>query len=226
MDPKNIEDIKTFFGSYKEAKPSKASELFILGYLSHKDMSGYDIFKFIEKTADTGGTWYKMNKATVYNTLNRMSQDGLIEITKTVRDSKRPIKDIYRITDHGKEFLKELVLNDLHNPPIILINFIPALFFSRVISTDELKDALKIKIEQISFIIELNKNISKMSLGTISELFIESRIEMYGALLKYLKKVMKLAESKPIEELILIKDLDRESAKAKIEKHFKRGVSK
>ncbi len=226
MDPNNIEDVKKFVKMYKEIKPSKASELYILGLLSHMNLSGYDIFKLIEKTADTSGGLVRVNKATVYNTLNRMEKDGLIVIVETVQDPKRPPKSIYDLTDDGKNYLKQLVLQDFQNPPFILANFVPALFFSSVLTQEELKDILTTKIEQVEFIIEVNKNVAKMDLGDFSNSFIIFKTDMYRSLLDYLKNLLKLAETKPLDKLFVIKALTPEKATAELEKHFREGSKK
>jgi DNA-binding PadR family transcriptional regulator len=220
MDPTNLQDVKKFFESYKKAKPSKSSELYILGYLSHSKLSGYDIYKLISKTADTGGAWLKLNKATVYNTLNRMKDEGLIEIAETLREKKRPIKDIYRITDSGKDLLRQLVLQDLQNLPVMLINFTPALFFSQVLSSEELHDALNDKIEQVKFIIGFYKNVSRISQGAFTDLIVENKIDTYEAMLKYLKKVLKLVEQTPMDDLIKIDGLDSKARKRSVKKFF------
>jgi DNA-binding PadR family transcriptional regulator len=226
MDPNNIEDVKKFVKSYKDIKPSKASELYILGLLSHMNLGGYDIFKLIEKTADTSGGLVRVNKATVYNTLNRMEKDRLIEIVKTIKDPKRPPKSIYSIADKGKEYLKELVLQDFSNPPFILVNFVPALFFSRVLSKEELKEVIATKIEQVEFITEVNKNVAKMDLGDFSNSFMIFKNDMYRSLLDYLKNLLKLVETKPLDKLFAIKALTPEKAVAEFEKHFKEGLEK
>ena len=213
MDPKDIDDVKKFIDLYKNAKPAKYSELFILGYLSFQDMSGYDIYKLIKKTADAGGSWYRLNKATTYNTLNRMNKDGFIEIVKTITDGKKPPKDIYSITDQGQKYLKEMVYSELKNPPLILINFLPALTFSKVLTNNELKEVIKIKIEQIEFILGLLKLSSRISPGTITELIIESRTAIYNSLLKLLKKMLKVLDEKPIEEFMKVQEFDGEKVK-------------
>jgi len=223
MDPSNIEDVKKFVKQYKDLRPSKASELYILGLLSHMNLGGYDIFKLIEKTADTSGGLVRVNKATVYNTLNRMEKDGIIKIVKTIQDPKRPPKSIYSLDEKGKQYLKELVLQDFSNPPFILVNFVPALFFAKVLTKTELEKAIKTKIEQVEFIVEVNKNVSKMDLGDFSNSFLIFKIDMYESLLDYLKDLQKLIQTKPKDELFAIRALTPEKAVAEFEKHFKEG---
>jgi DNA-binding PadR family transcriptional regulator len=226
MDPNNIQDVKKFINSYKEIKTSKVSELYILGLLSHMNLSGYDIFKLVEKTADTSGGWVSVNKATVYNTLNRFEKDGLIEIVETVQDPKRPPKSIYGIADKGKIYLKDLVLQDFENPPFILVNFIPALFFSGDLTKDELINIISTKIDQVEFIVQANENISKMDLGDFSNSFMIFKIDMYKSLLDYLKDLLELIKTKPLEQLFVIRALTPEKAVQEFQKHFKEGLDK
>ena len=48
MDEKKHFDLDAFIQEYKSAKPLKVPELYILGILSLKDSSGYEIYKIIE----------------------------------------------------------------------------------------------------------------------------------------------------------------------------------
>jgi DNA-binding PadR family transcriptional regulator len=152
-----------------------------------------------------------------------MEKDGLIEIVETIQDPKRPPKSIFDLTDGGKNYLKQLVLQDFQNPPFILVNFVPALFFSSVLTQDELIEVLVTKIEQLEFIIEVNKNVAKMDLGDFSNSFIVFKTDMYRSLLDYLKNLLKLAQTKPIDELLAIKALTPEKALSEASKHFKEG---
>ena len=106
------------------------------------------------------------------------------------------------------------------------MNFVPALFFSRVLTKKELREVITAKIEQVEFIVEVNKNVSTMDLGDFSNSFMIFKNDMYRSLLDYLKNLLTLVETKPLDKLFAIKALTPEKAVAEIEKHFKEGLEK
>lgn len=82
----------------------------ILGLLTERAMSGYDIKKHVHKvlSAVTSASY-----GTLYPTLHKLLEEGLVEVQEVPQQS-RPSKKLYRITDRGSEELQAW----LRQPPI------------------------------------------------------------------------------------------------------------
>ena len=120
----------------------------ILGVLSIKPGSGYDIKKFCDKSI---AHFWNENYGHIYPVLKQLEQDGWVCKTTEISESK--MRNIYNITDLGKQKLIEW----LSVPPEIMqarYEFLLKMFFSHYISAD-------IVIERLEKSIEHCKNIQK-----------------------------------------------------------------
>lgn len=216
MNLTHARDAKEFLDSYKAVKPAKISDLLILGLLSYENLSGYDIFKFIERKADYSGSFLRINKTTVYNTLSRMTDEGLVEIVERVRDGNRPVKSIYTLTNQGKTYLRALLINNFRMPPVIFINFYLDLTCYNVLTKDEIKKALTIKIDQIQSLIEISKVYAKTVPGTILGLLVESEIAIFEIILKTSQNLLQTLDEKPKDELFQIHEVEEENILAEM----------
>lgn len=212
-------NLEKFADTYKKAKPLKVTELYILGMLAYKDSSGYDIYRLIAKKSEGVGAWLKLNKATIYNTLARMTQDRLIEVSQIVQDIKRPTKSIYRLRPKGREYLRNMLLEDLHGPPWVFVNFTLPLRFSKVLSKKELKEIVQQKIEQVELFLQFNKmTYGEFFSGTILELMQENQIRIFEVQLEFLNKLQKELDKKSVNELFKIDEFDIDKIMAKVKK--------
>lgn len=85
----------------------------ILGILSISPMSGYDIKKFIEISI---GYFWNENFGHIYPVLKRLKSEGLV--TKHIEEADlRPNRNVYTITDKGKETLSQWLSEDPQNTP-------------------------------------------------------------------------------------------------------------
>lgn len=213
----NRDTIKEILDSYRMAKPAKISDLLILGLLSHKNLSGYDIYKFIEGKADRSGSLLRITKTTVYNTLSRMTDDGLVRINEQVRESNRPIKSIYTLTDKGKASLRELLINNFSVPPILFINFFLDLTCYNVLTKEEIKKGLTIKIDQIQSFIEISKLYAQTVPHTIFGFLVESEIEIFQVILKTSKNLLEIVDETFLDELFNIQEVEEGTILTKME---------
>ncbi|MBU7015984.1 MAG: helix-turn-helix transcriptional regulator [Theionarchaea archaeon] len=209
--------IKEVLDSYKAVRPAKISDLLILGLLSHRNLGGYDIYKFIEGKADRSGSLLRINKTTVYNTLSRMTDEGLVRITEQVRESKRPVKSIYTLTEKGKTRLRELLINNFGVPPILFINFFLDLTCYNVLTKEEIKKGLAIKIDQIQSLIEISKLYAQTVPQTIFGSLVESEIEIFQVILKTSKHLLKILDKTPLDELFNIQQVEEDTILTEME---------
>lgn len=91
--------------SYIKTKDRTVSlELAILGFLSERARTGYDL-----KTKCFAGalrTFWPADQAQIYRTLERLRQDNLVTVRRR-RQSSRPDRRIFELTNRGREALAE-----------------------------------------------------------------------------------------------------------------------
>lgn len=87
-------------------------KVLILYYLSIKSTHGYEIQKFIQ--TNQMDKWTKIQSGSIYYALNKLEKEGLIVLVEEIGSGTKARK-IYKITDKGREELKELVKNEMGN---------------------------------------------------------------------------------------------------------------
>lgn len=115
----------------------------ILGYLSMKPMSGYDLKKLFHMSA---AFFWPADQAQVYQTLKRLKNDGMIEVSGTEQDAG-PSKTLYAVTDKGREALHDWLLNPSQSDFITRQPFLMQLFLSGALSREELLEFIDAQIE-------------------------------------------------------------------------------
>ncbi|MBF7809349.1 PadR family transcriptional regulator [Clostridium beijerinckii] len=87
-------------------------KVLILYYLSIKSTHGYEIQKFIQ--TNHMDKWTKIQSGSIYYALNKLEKDKLIVLKEEIGSGSKARK-IYKITDKGRDELKELVKNEITN---------------------------------------------------------------------------------------------------------------
>jgi len=197
-------DMEEMLELLKPVKPAKMTDLLILGMLSSKNLSGYDIYKAIAAKADFVGSWLKLNKGTVYNTLARFNDEKFIEVVERKSSISKPDKTIYGLTEHGREHLRLLLKNNFEIPPVIIVPFYLDLMCYHVLTKDEIREALKKKIEQAEMMIQLVGFVSKSGFGTVIENYIECQTEILKVIQKSFQKMLNTLDDGPVEDFYRI----------------------
>jgi DNA-binding PadR family transcriptional regulator len=96
----------------------------ILGSLTLRPMSGYDIKKGIEGSI---ANFWSESYGQIYPILKRLADEGAVERTDEPIEGKRP-RHVYAITDKGRERLVEW-LREPAEPPPVRIELLLKLFF-------------------------------------------------------------------------------------------------
>lgn len=78
----------------------------------------------------------------IYQTIERLVRDGLIEVQATERAENRPERTVYEITPSGRETLRDWMLTMLSTPAREFPEFPAALAFMPVVTQEEARDAL------------------------------------------------------------------------------------
>jgi DNA-binding PadR family transcriptional regulator len=78
----------------------------------------------------------------VYQTIERLLRDGLIDVQATERAENRPERTVYEITREGRETLREWMLTMLSTPAREFPEFPAALAFLPIVTQEEAREAL------------------------------------------------------------------------------------
>jgi DNA-binding PadR family transcriptional regulator len=78
----------------------------------------------------------------VYQTIERLLRDGLIQVQATERSENRPERTVYEITSSGRETLREWMITMLSTPAREFPEFPAALAFMPIITQEEAREAL------------------------------------------------------------------------------------
>ncbi|MCD1260146.1 PadR family transcriptional regulator [Paenibacillus athensensis] len=79
----------------------------LLSLLAREPLSGYDIK---QQMAGRINPFYKINNNQLYPVLSKLEAEGLVKLQAHERESYRPAKKIYAITDQGLASLKAWVI--------------------------------------------------------------------------------------------------------------------
>jgi PadR family transcriptional regulator, regulatory protein AphA len=83
-----------------------ATEAALLGLLRHGEMSGYDLRKLVERSV---GYYWTPAKTQIYSSLPRLVEAGFAT-RRTVRQTERPDKHLYSITDAGRKAVVDWIV--------------------------------------------------------------------------------------------------------------------
>ena len=95
-------------------------DLVILGFLSEKPMSAYDLAQLIEEKH--ASKLVKISTPTVYKNCKRLFADGFLS-GKTTQKTKQPEKTVYSLTKKGTERFAFLMAHFSSNIEPIFFNF-------------------------------------------------------------------------------------------------------
>lgn len=131
-------------------------KIVLLGFLYEKPLHGYEIKHIIENHMDD---WTDIKVGSIYFALNKLTEDGLIQIQAELQEGNRPAKTVYEITDLGKEaFINQL--QDLWTKDIR--SYYPldiGIFFMNYLPKELLSKILDDKIDQLEkTVLHLNKH--------------------------------------------------------------------
>ncbi len=109
----------------------------ILGVLSWKPTTGYDLKKFFE---DSSWMYWSGNNNQIYKALVQLLDEGLVT-NEVQHQEKAPTKKIYTITEKGKQELKKWVLS-APEPPEFKKTFLVQLSWADLLTEEELNEVL------------------------------------------------------------------------------------
>lgn len=121
----------------------------ILGFLSIKPLSGYDIKKLFNYSA---AYFWPADQAQIYRVLKKLLMDGSAEL-ETQEQGKTGERKVYAITEKGRRVLHDWIVNPETSDFISHLPFLLKLFFTGALSQEEqlvfLDEQLKVNNELI-----------------------------------------------------------------------------
>ncbi len=105
----------------------------ILGFLSIKSFSGYDIKKLFDMSADY---FWPADQTQIYKTLKKLTKDGLVEL-KEQKKGETVDRKVYAITDKGQAAHLTAAAESSVSDFISRDMFLMRLFFSGALNKDE-----------------------------------------------------------------------------------------
>ncbi|MEU2092996.1 PadR family transcriptional regulator [Nocardia beijingensis] len=122
--------------------------LAVLGLLAEKPRHAYDMRRVIRERGHERALGVK--NATLYDVLPRLVDAGWIERADTVRDSNRPERVVYRITDSGVVTLLDWLRAWLSSADLDHNAFTVALAFMFALPKDEVAELVSRRAQQVA----------------------------------------------------------------------------
>jgi len=121
-----------------------------------KPLSGYDLAKEFNNSV---GFFWKTTHQQIYRELARLESEGMLT-SEVIRQSERPDKKIYRITDYGRSHLVEWIAQPSVPTPIkedMLVKMYVGFLVPREMLISELEQLREIHVERLSLYHEYEK---------------------------------------------------------------------
>ncbi len=122
----------------------------ILGFLSFKSLSGYDLKKAFDRSIQH---FWPANQSQIYRTLSALSDDGQVDIEVIEREDRLDMK-IYHITESGEEELHQWLSTPLPEQAF-REPFLIQLYFGSRLSDEELFALLDHAIQELKEKLEI-----------------------------------------------------------------------
>ncbi|MFD1177593.1 PadR family transcriptional regulator [Paenibacillus puldeungensis] len=160
--------------------------LILLGLLMAQSQHGYQINEFIERNLSTVTD---MKKPTAYATLDKLSQQGYIEV-QTEQEGNRPPRKVYSINEQGKQYFYKLLINNLSSAETVNYRGDIGLMFINHLPGDQARSALRQKLDKDKkMLAELQQTPSHGNVTGVN-LAIKHKITMLEAEIAFLEQTV------------------------------------
>jgi PadR family transcriptional regulator AphA len=122
----------------------------ILGFLTYRPFSGYDLKKFFDESVRH---FWSATQSQIYRTLGRMTKDGWVRM-EMVEQEDRPNRKVYHITDEGLAELRRWLTTPL-DLPAIRREWLIQVFFAHRLSDEEIIAVFEGRAEKLRHKLEL-----------------------------------------------------------------------
>lgn len=102
------------------------AEFLVLGFLAPGPAHGYDVHRHL--LSEVGTVWH-IGRSQLYALLARLERDGLV-VHERVGQENLPAKNIFRLTDRGRDLFEQWRDSPVHNVRELRLDFLAKVFFA------------------------------------------------------------------------------------------------
>src|SRR5437763_9743839 len=117
------------------------TRVLVLGVLLKQPMHGYEVRRELESW--NAEQWANITYGSIYFSLTKMAEEGLVEVVSTDDRGTRPARTVYAITAHGRQEFARLLRELWWEYRPAIDPFRVALSFMNCLSREELLAALR-----------------------------------------------------------------------------------
>lgn len=186
-------------------------KLVILGLLMEANRHTYEIRQTMKERGMTN--YMKLQDGSLYYAMDQLHKDGLVEALEVVRDTNRPEKTIYQITEAGKRKFQELLSHQLHEEIKHYHPLYVALPFTVHGDQAKIADILEHKILEQKMIMNKMKSLYNEHLNIVPRVVLQMMVGSYKRAfteLKWLEELQRDAREGRLQERDSELDVDWE----------------
>lgn len=136
----------------KRRKVGNPLALAVLAFLLMKPMHPYELGRILKETGKDKDIKY--NRGSLYMVVQQLAKAGFVQEHETVRDTQRPERTVYALTDSGRDemydWMRELVAEPQHEYPLFGV----ALSLLSVLSPAESAELLTQRLRRLTELTE------------------------------------------------------------------------
>jgi DNA-binding PadR family transcriptional regulator len=169
-----------------------STRLALLGLLKNKPLYGYELKHIIEKHM---GDWTNIAFGSIYFALNKLNKEGFVERMSEKKVGNRPSRNIYKITDKGKDEFLTLLRKTWENFERDYYSLDIALSFSSELPKDEVTGYINRRIGILNNILihlkkHKNEQLNNKEVPTIAKAIFSHSEYHFKAELNWLKEIL------------------------------------
>ncbi|MEC0232104.1 PadR family transcriptional regulator [Paenibacillus alba] len=176
-------------------------KLVILGLLMEANRHTYDIRQTMKERSMH--TYMKLQDGSLYYAMDQLRKDGLVEALEVVRDTNRPEKTVYQITEAGKNKFQELLVEQLHEEIKHYHPLYVALPFTVHGDQAKIAEILEHKIMAQKIIMQRTKSVYEEHIHSVPRVVLQMMVGGYKRAfceLKWLEELQKDAREGRLQE--------------------------
>lgn len=140
-------------------------KLVILGLLLEGEKHPYEIQHIMkEREMDC---YIKLAKGSLYYAFEQLKKQGCIVVSTVVRDTNRPDKTIYQITEAGEEEFQHLLLRQFQEKNHVYKPIYAGLAFAALGNEQEIASILETRIKEIKGFLQTMKDVYTRKVGKV-----------------------------------------------------------
>ncbi|MBB5355873.1 DNA-binding PadR family transcriptional regulator [Anoxybacillus mongoliensis] len=176
-------------------------KLVILGLLMEGEKHPYEIQQIVNERHMKH--YIKLAAGSLYYAFEQLEKQGYVEVVDVVRDSNRPDKTIYRITEKGKQHFEQLLLEQLQKHEHIHRSIYAGLSFAAYADEEKVSAVLKQRLHETKQQLEKLKLIfeQKRPNEYVTKLYVLKGVIMHlETEIEWLEQLINIANNKKLKE--------------------------